>query len=175
MKALLLYIPGEACGGVAVDFVTTILVLTILLVFLLECIVGCAVDVVVRGLLRGLLVVPNKDNYWTIILTSFTIALFSKLQNFRKYFRNWHFFRKFSKILSNFESIFEKSVNFESIFENFVISKKMSMVDEVTIRTIFIQQKLCSTSHLVEQTDLCRPIFSNTNITIPFFIEHSFA
>ena len=35
--------------------------------------------------------------------------------------------------MSNFESIFEKSVNFESIFENFVISKKMSMVDEVTI------------------------------------------
>ena len=33
----------------------------------------------------------------------------------------------------NFESIFEKSVDFESIFENFVVSKKMSMVDEVTI------------------------------------------
>ena len=49
-----------------------------------------------------------------LILTSFTIALFSKLQTFRKYVWNWHFFRKFSKILLNFESIFEK----------FVISKK---------------------------------------------------
>ena len=38
--------------------------------------------------------------------------------------------------MSNFESIFEKYVNFESIFENFVISKKLSMVDEVTIRTL---------------------------------------
>ena len=48
---------------------------------------------------------------------------------------------KFSKILlkltffsQNFESMFEINVNFESIFENFVISKKGSMVDEVTIR-----------------------------------------
>ena len=71
-----------------------------------------------------------------LILSSSTITLFSKLQNFRKYFRNLHFFRKISKILSNFESIFVKNVNFESIFEKFVISKKMSMVDEVTIRTI---------------------------------------
>ena len=74
-----------------------------------------------------------------LILTSSTITLFSKLQNFRKYFRNLHFFRKISKILSNFESIFVKNVNFESIFEKFVISKKMSMVDEVTIR---LQQKV---------------------------------
>ena len=56
----------------------------------------------------------------SLILTSFTIPLFSKLQNFRKYFINGHFFRKISKDLSNFESIFEKNVNFESIFENFV-------------------------------------------------------
>ena len=68
-----------------------------------------------------------------LILSSSTITLFSKLQNFRKYFRNLHFFRKISKILSNFESIFEKYVNFESIFEKFIISKKMSIVDEVTI------------------------------------------
>ena len=46
------------------------------------------------------------------------------------------FFRKFSKILSNFESIFEINVNFESIFENFVISKKNVMVDEVNIKKI---------------------------------------
>ena len=38
--------------------------------------------------------------------------------------------------MSNFDSIFEKYVNFESIFEKFVISKKMSMVDEVTITTL---------------------------------------
>ena len=53
-------------------------------------------------------------NQLNLTLTSLrTIAVFSKL-NF-------------------FESTFEKYVNFESIFEKFVISKKMSMVDEVTI------------------------------------------
>ena len=59
---------------------------------------------------------------------------FFEITKFSKILSKLTFFRKFSKILSNFESIFEKSVNFESIFENFVISKKMSMVDEVTIR-----------------------------------------
>ena len=38
--------------------------------------------------------------------------------------------------MSNFESIFEKYVNFEGIFDVFVISKKLSMVDEDTISSV---------------------------------------
>jgi len=85
----------------------------------------------------------NHLRVFLLTMTSSTIKLFSKLQNFRKYFRNWHFFRKISKDLSNFESIFEKNVNFESIFEKFgnfesifeknVNFEKFSMVNEVTI------------------------------------------
>ena len=58
---------------------------------------------------------------------------FFEITKFSKILSKLTFFRKISKFLSNFESIFEINVNFESIFENFVISKKMSMVDEVTI------------------------------------------
>ena len=56
--------------------------------------------------------------------TFFEITKFSKILSKLTFF---------SKNLLNFESIFEINVNLESIFENFVISKKMSMVDEVTI------------------------------------------
>ena len=53
----------------------------------------------------------------------------------------------------NFESIFEKSVDFESIFDNFVISKKMSMVEEVTISATF---QIASESILARtDVDLC--------------------
>ena len=66
--------------------------------------------------------------YWglgqiRIILTSFTIALFSKLQNFLKYFRNWHFFskifenfvkfRKYIRNICKFRKYFRKFCNFE--------------------------------------------------------------
>ena len=42
-------------------------------------------------------------------------------------------------------SIFEINVDFESIFENFVISKKMSMVHEVTISIAFSSPALTLT------------------------------
>ena len=75
--------------------------------------------------------------------TYFEIAKFSKIVS------KLTFFPKISKNLSNFESIFEINVNFESIFKKFVIPKKKSIVDEVTInkrswgRGYKIAQKCC--------------------------------
>merc|ERR1711884_538379 len=71
---------------------------------------------------------------------------FFEITKFSKILSKSTFFRKFSKILSNLESIFEKSVNFKSIFKNFVNSKKMSMVDEVTINITSSKNRLLSSN-----------------------------
>ena len=89
-----------------------------------RCFNDCFLQISVRGLLSWFNgVLPNQ--FYTNIMSSSTITLFSKLQNFRKYFRNLHFFRIYFQNLTIFSKFFKESVNVESIFENFVISKKV--------------------------------------------------
>ena len=67
-------------------------------------------------------------------MSSSTITLSAKLQDFQKYFRKLTLFSKISKKLSNIESIFEKNVqSFRKCFRNLDFEKSV-LVGELNIK-----------------------------------------